>query len=407
MADPALLFHDPSDRDGTHVLLIGIGDYPWLEDGADYDPALHDDNAMGMGQLAAPATSIRRLADWFLDSQGFDNAERPLASLAMLLSEPTPARYDHPRAKPAARVPRGTVADVEKAVEAWVERASGRRGNALVFAFCGHGLQSGNPVLLCRDYGRSRQNRFKGAIDFEQFRIALSTRQPDQQLLLVDACRTPDAEAELLGQATPGNPLLSIFSLAGRDSAPAQQSVHFATSLYTPAWGRADGATLFNDALLAALTGGGADQTAEWWVTTSRLHSALATYLARISSQEGIVQRPAAQTQDFRICKPERIAVPLYITANEPDIWKEEVWIDAMRGGALAHSFTYKPPAGTGNPGATPCALRLVNPTQRVRDVIYGVSARFAAASRFSATPEEIIAYPPEVTCELRVSKQP
>jgi hypothetical protein len=404
MTDRALIFHDPAKRAGTHVILIGIGDYPWLEDGSKFVAAKNEENAMGMGQLAAPPVSMRRMADWFLDS--FDNPDRPLASLSLLLSEKTPNLYKHGRALPGVgAVPRGTINEVQTAIAAWVQRASGRRDNALVFGFCGHGLQSGNPVLLCRDYGKIPQSRFQGAIDFEQFRIALSTNQPDTQLLLVDACRTPDLDDSQLGQATPGNALLDVQSLTKRDNAPAVQSVHFATSLYSQAWGRNDGPSLFTEVLLKALNGGAAEQTANWWVTTSRLHTVLSTYLQRASMAEGVVQRPAAQSQDFAISKPRSIAVDVYVSSLEPAIWQEVVNIKARRGN-FEEVFVHKPPAPP-DLDFKNCSLRLVNPTQRPADVIYDVQASFGPESLYQDCTEKIIAYPPEVSCDLPVSKRP
>lgn len=259
MADPSLLFHDDADRAGTHVLLIGIGDYPWLEAGSSYEAEKHEDNAKGMGQLPSPPVSMRNLADWFFDD--YNNPDQPLASLSLVLSETTAnPPYEHAKSggRSAPQVS-GTIEEIIDAVEAWIERASKSRDNNIVFAFCGHGLQSGHPVLLCRDYGKSTQQPFRGAINFESFRIALSTRQPDRQLMFVDACRTPDLETALLGQGPPGAVMLDLHSLTERDNAPGFQSVHFATSLYTKAWGRKDGASLFTEAMIKALSGGAAE----------------------------------------------------------------------------------------------------------------------------------------------------
>lgn len=402
--DPALLFSDPAHRPGTHVLLIGIGDYPWLEDGESYIVEEHEEGAMGMGQLAAPPISMRKMSEWFLGS--FDNPDRPLASLSLILSEPEITPYTHPRLLDACEVPRGTVEDVRRAVGAWIKRASTRRDNALVFGFCGHGLQAGNPVLLCRDFGEDTESPFQGAIDFEQFRIALSTRQPDTQLILIDACRVPNFDDAALGQATPGNSLLDPQSLTKRDNAPALQSVQFATSLYTEAWGRNDGPSLFTEALLKALAGGAAEMTADWWVTSSRLHTVLTTYLARASADEGVVQRPAAQLQDFKICKPGPIAVDVYVSsAAEPQIWREKWRIKAMRKG-FEKEFVHLPPAPP-NPDFKEWKVELVNPTQKASDVVYDVQASFGNGSAFADCVESIIAYPPEVSCALPVSKRP
>lgn len=397
MADPALIFEDKTAGAGTHVLLMGIGDYPWLEGGEKCSTDKQKALAMGMGQLGAPPRSARALADWFLD--GFENLDRPLASLALILSEAVPAQYEHKPLVPPKTVPRGTIRDVEKAVEAWVERASKSRDNVTIFAFCGHGLQSGNSVLLCRDYAKSATNQFASSINFEEFRIALSTQQPDTQLFFVDACRTPDLDRASLGQTTPGNALVSVASLADRDNAPATQSVHFATSLYTPAWGRDTEPSLFTGALLDALQGGGADSADGWWVTTSRLHSALVTYLARISRVEGVVQRPAAETQEFRITKPVQITVPVYVESPKPAVWDEDLTIEVLRGANAVHIFHHIPPPAPGFAHA----LRLTNPTQRPADVTYDVRAVFASTLNFSNCSEQIIAYPPEVTCKLPV----
>ncbi|HET6523183.1 caspase family protein [Sphingopyxis sp.] len=405
MTDPALIFHDSADRAGMHVLLIGVGDYPWLEDGDQYVPEKHEDNAVGMGQLAAPPVSIRHLADWFLTS--FQNPDRELASVSLLLSEKTPAPFTHDRVPGgSAMVPRGEIEEVQDAVDAWIDRASARRDNSLIFGFCGHGLQSGNPVLLCRDYGKVPTSRFRGAINFEQFRIALSTHQPDTQLFLIDACRTPDLENALLGQATPGNGLLDLESLSNRDNAPAMQSVQFATSLFTEAWGRTEGPSLFTEVLLKALKGGAAEHTAEWWVTTSRLHTVLSTYLQRVSLTEGVIQRPAAQSQDFRIAKPGPIEVDLYVNSREPAVWREKVEIEARRG-TFQKKVVHDPPLETDTVTAPSCLMQLVNPTQRAADVIYNVEARFANGSQFQNCAEDVIAYPPEVVCDLPVSRRP
>lgn len=404
MKDPALLFHDETDRAGTHVILIGIGDYPWLEDGASYDAALNEFNAKGMGQLPAPPVSMRLLADWFFDK--YDNVDQPLASLSLLLSESDPKPYIHLDPDRTDLQPAGTIEDVNDAVTAWIGRASDRRDNNLIFAFCGHGLQAGNPVLLCRDYGKNHEHAFRGSIDFEQFRIALSTRQPDRQLLFVDACRNPDLETALLGQASPGDALLGVGTLTDRDNVPAVQSVHFATSLYTEAWGRDDGPSLFTEALIKALDGGAAEHSAQWWVTTSRLHTVLSTYLRRISAKEGIIQRPAAQTQDFPVNKPGPISVDLYITSPEEAIWKESIKIQARRGSAVASEVEHDPKTYDASL-REPLMMPLTNPTQKASDVIYGIHALFTDGSKFTDCVEEIIAYPPQVDCTLPVSKRP
>ncbi len=403
MSDPALLFHDTADRAGTHVLLIGIGAYPYLEGGSDYHALEHEETAMGMGQLNAPPLSMRQTADWFLSD--YSNPDRELSSVALILSEEDEQPYTHERMEGAERiVPRGSVKDVHKAVVGWLRRASGRRDNSLIFGFCGHGIQSGNPVLLCRDYGEIPESRFQGAIDFEQFRIALSTMLPDTQLFFIDACRTPANDDSVLGQTTPGNSLLDPLSLDRRDNIPAAQSVQFATSLYTESWGRTEGASLFTEALLKALRGGGAEQTQDWWVTTGRLHSVLSTYLLRLSAAENVIQRPASHSEDFRICKPGPIPVELYVRSDEPGIWRGKLSIEAA-----SASFSYRFEHAPGDPPdetVDHCKLDLINQTQKFADVSYKINALFPPDSPYLDYAEDIVAYPPETTFSLPVSKR-
>lgn len=396
MADPALIFSDPAERAGTHVLLIGVGDYPWLEGGAKCTTPARMAAANGLRQLGAPPLSMRAMADWFLD--GFANPDKPLASVALLLSEPDPADYR------GSAVPRGTIADVKKAVAAWITRANARRDNALIFGFCGHGMQSGqNSVLLCRDFARNEQNLFEGAIDFEQFRIALSTRLPDTQLLLIDACRTRDLEVDPLGQATPGDPLIGVVSTMPRDNTQALQCVQYATSPDTRAWGPDNGASLFTCALLAALAGGGADRTQQWWVTTTELQAALATYLPRLAREWDVQQVPGNQSLPFRICKPENIVVPLYVRSTDASIWKEKVTIVARRGVGFVEEIEHDPLA---LPDRCECEFRLHNPSLKPRDVTYDVLAKFGPGSPFLDAEDIAHAYPPEAECELSVSRR-
>ncbi len=407
MPDSSLLFNDTADRPGTHVLLIGIGDYPWLEGGSNYDAERDEDNAKGMAQLPSPPVSMRNLADWYFED--YNNPDQQLASLSLVLSETTESRpYTHEKSG-ARQAPQtsGTIGEIIEAVDAWIERASRRRDNGIVFGFCGHGLQSGHPVLLCRDYGKSTQQPFRGAINFEAFRIALSTMQPDQQLMFVDACRTPDLESALLGQGAPGTAMLDVQSLTARNNAPAYQSVHFATSLYTKAWGRKNGASLFTEAIIKALSGGAAEHTAGWWVTTSRLHTVLSTYLQRISAKEKVVQIPAAQTQDFRITKPRNIAVDLYVSSSESAIWQEELKIFAKRGNTVASQLDHAPsPTSTQSVEMSPIVNRFTDAPPKGADFLYKIHAEFSPDSIYDNCVEEIIAYPPEVDCHLPVSKR-
>ncbi len=68
-----VLVDDESQEQGAHVLLVGVGDYPFLKGGSAPEEKLFKQN-MGMGQLSSRPKSIEELATWFFDDQkGFHN----------------------------------------------------------------------------------------------------------------------------------------------------------------------------------------------------------------------------------------------------------------------------------------------------------------------------------------------
>jgi hypothetical protein len=84
MADPAdVMFHDPTVVPGTHVLVIGAGQYPHLIGGE--APAQKTD---GLRQLSSPPMSARAFAEWML--RDYQCPGKELASLSLLVSEPAP-----------------------------------------------------------------------------------------------------------------------------------------------------------------------------------------------------------------------------------------------------------------------------------------------------------------------------
>lgn len=173
--DPALVFErtPPDEKPGTHVLVIGIGTYDYLIGGNHQN----EEAAEGMGQVPSAANSARTVAGWFLDH--FENVERPLASVALVLAEDEAAHFEHSRCTIASHpLPNGDIGTVRDAAVAWVARASTRRDSQIILYFVGHGVYAGNSVLLCRDFARQTDARFEGSINLEAFLAALETMPP-------------------------------------------------------------------------------------------------------------------------------------------------------------------------------------------------------------------------------------
>ena len=389
--DPALVFERDVGGAGTHVLLIGIGDYPYLVDGKEENLAVAD----GMEQLDSPPLSVLALAEWFLEH--FDNPDRPLASLATVVSAKKPWRYPGARATaPPHSVPRGTISEVKKAAVAWALRANSNRGNQAIFFFCGHGIFSGNSVLMCRDYARTKLTKFDGTINLDGFLAAMSTQQPDNQLFLIDACRTPAAvENQLIGLTSVGDSLISPDELASRGGSQAKQRVPFATSSLAASWGRDDGVSIYTDALIQALGGGGAQADLGLWVGANGLQTALSAYTLRIASRHGVEQEPdRTRSGQFKIHKPATVKVPIYVTCVPTDVWSQSFRIEARIGAAVEDACDHKPAADSDGK-----EVKLSLPPAN-----YEVAACFDAGSPYKDGSTNVFAAPPEAPCCIPVS---
>src|ERR1051325_5790686 len=205
--DHALVWSDPAVAagPGTHVLLIGVGKYTYGK-GPKASPVGGD-----LTQLTSPPLSARAMADWFI--RHFNHASKPLASVAMLVSEPKRKPYTPPRAGALpVTPPAATLAHVRAATTRWATRLSSNRDNMAVFYFCGHGISKGQrAALLLDDFGLP-DAEFDGAIDLEILYSTMKNSPAIQQLYLLDCCRT-DADNLYENEARIGSRTVSVPSL--------------------------------------------------------------------------------------------------------------------------------------------------------------------------------------------------
>lgn len=395
--DPALVFESGHAGPGTHVLLVGIGAYTSLLDGEAENPAIAD----GMGQLTPPPHSVKALADWFLGDD-FVNPDHPLGSLAVVVSDDEPWDYQHPkRNRGAGPVPQGDIPDVVDAIRKWVERASQHPDCNTIFYFCGHGTYAGNTVLLCRDYGSVAQDRFDGSLNFTNFVAAMETKLPERQLFIVDACRTPDPTTNLLLNPLNGsgrNPITSS-PLHERGGKLAGLSVHFASSVLEPSYGRTDNISICADALLRALAGGGSQTEDDMWVGTNGLHDAFSTFVPKLAREAGAVQEPdRTRAKNFRITKPEHVKVAVYVTCNPAEAWQSPFSLGAAcDGGASSLVHQHDPIA---NPGVREAEIPLVCGQYRFT-AAFGPDAPFAEGMR-----DRVLVVPPAVPVRLDIQRR-
>lgn len=363
--DHSFLIHDvdPRPSPGTHVLAIGVGWYPHLLDG---DPARLFSKHQNLGQLTSPPKSARAVAQWFVGQ--FNNPDRPLASVALLVSE----RAGDPRIA-------ATIENVVVAVREWYARCDSHRDNLPILYFCGHGLGAGGLLsLLAENFGGDDLSPLNGALDFIRLRLGMARCSPRQQLFLIDSCRT---DAKLTVTA---NGFAGVVPIQPDDSiAWTENPVFYSTLKGLAAYGR-DDRSHFADALLAAFGGTASDDAeGDWRVNTDLLHRALSVHMKRkIEAGLASAQIPPADgltTFDLHWLSGQP-RVPVFVSCRPPE---------AAGSGALHFA-----PAGTNALAAAPPAV------DHVWEVVleagrYDFEASFAPGPFKTARTDDFLVAPP------------
>ena len=293
------LIDDGKADPGTHVLLIGVGSYPFLKGGT---PGQTFALNMGMDQLSSPPVSVQALARWFtekrlvvksghkvlLEVDGFNNSDRPLRSLEVLCSDATPFSLNDSTGA-AIEVERARIPAVTQAVTNWSDRAGRNAENLAVFYFCGHGLAFGEAQnsLLLEDFGGNKLKPMGDAIAFDQMRMGLMRHCAARyQCHLIDACRAPPSKAflEMFGDESTGDPIVTAG--VSRQLRDKTAPVYFATGLASAAYGLTDQPSLFTQGLLLAMRGAASrDRDDHWEVQVPALAEGINKCVASLAFQ--------------------------------------------------------------------------------------------------------------------------
>lgn len=315
-----LVFED-ADLAGpaTHALVIGVGDYPFLPGGSGGHRTPHDD---GMRQLSSPPVSARRVVDWLIES--FDNPDRPLATVELLLADAADDGYRPPVA-PRSRfrsrrrkIEVATIAQIADASARLKDRGNSHADNQLIIYFCGHGISAGPEfALVASDYGAMPNRPYFGLISFPDFLVGMSDCAAMRQCYFIDACRST-SEMLVAARNYAGDPLVAALAAQTRG---LRQSVYFSTLGGAAAHGREGEPSLFTAALLLALAGAAAsDANDSWWVNTTRLFEALGHLMEHVVDPAiPVVQVPQSGTQiQFDLHRlPGEPELPLHIPVDD------------------------------------------------------------------------------------------
>lgn len=388
MPDPALIFEGLApEQPGTHVLLVGVSSYDHLLGGRDEKPAIAD----GMGQLGSPSRSARLLADWFLDE--FRNDEVPLQSLALVTSEqdsqPFRPGWGHGQ---DIVPPMATFANVRAAAHQWLFRASRSVENMTVLFFAGHGVTNNDPLLFMQDFGADQFDKYAAVLNLNDFVDGMQTMVPGRQLFLIDACRTPGRTTIELAGRHRGSNIVSVSEIIGTGRSLARQSVHHASTEFSAAYGDPEGASLFTQAVIRALRGGGAQPNMRWHVGTGGLEQALGAYVSRAAREHFVVQAPErSRAHSFPISKPDSIHVPLHVSLDILEAWPHLDRMEATCGAGVSATWTHD----VSEPGEEwSCVVPLREHT---------VAAAFKEGAAFSHGSEIVMVAPPETVHTLTI----
>jgi len=253
------LVNQPLQR-GAHALVIGVGEYPWLDGGTQPRFAHFE----GMGQLSSPPQSARAFAEWLLSPTGYNNTACPLASLDLLISDSSTDQFVPPGGT-STTIQRARFADISSAILNWFARGNDA-DDLLLFFYCGHGVARGlNMTLLPEDYGSQQtppQASLTLAIDFDGLYLGMDSCAARNQLFFVDACRV--ASGMLMRTINfSGTPV--IPGMAQISSPPRNAPIYYSAVPGITAYGRPGKPSFFTGALLKAFRGAGAGDTSGAW----------------------------------------------------------------------------------------------------------------------------------------------
>jgi hypothetical protein len=351
MVDPALVHEvDLNGQVGTHVIVIGIGQYDHLPGGSG-EPTPHH---LNLKQLTSPPASARKIASWFIEA--YDCPEKPLGSVSLVLSEPAAEIFKNPKTGQSFNVPSGLTEEVRAALKAWLKRAEVDSDSRIILYLSGHGFAEGlDYFYLLRDYGEDPDDPLQGAMNYQRFVTGLAKRKPSNQFLLFDACRSTDPMITL--NRTGGQAFFAVDPAGRLGVAQAmQQCPIFSTELDRQAFGMANEASLCARAFIRAMSGACSKKVGNaWYVTTDRIVEALSDLQNReLKNMAQAMKTKASETMKQSADGNSHARIALRKIAGTPAI---PVFV-RLKNAALAPAFRIRavrgahPPWTISDPGS-------------------------------------------------------
>jgi len=254
-----LLFTDNSPGPKIHVLLIGVGGYPFLKGGGSAMEQRFD-FAKRIGQLSSPEHSVKAIYETIVSLHHRGSWVTPLGSIEVLLStaEGTDSILD------GQTLEHATIINIRRTYAGWRARCDRSRDNVAFLFYCGHGFEQGDQYLLAEDYGEDPNNPFLGAFNFTATRVAFDSCAAESQLFFIDSCRS--ITTDMLTHRIVCHPLDIPSQVTSNCRYDLTQR---AAARNEKAQSKADESSYYTKALIKALEGGLSDKKGNDWVVST------------------------------------------------------------------------------------------------------------------------------------------
>ena len=254
-------------RPRTHMLVVGIGRY-------------------SDAKIPAVTTSVHgatAFVDWALNR--FRHLDRPLGSMAMLLSPPSSLPAWTPKEDAAGGIhsatrlgltpgdtlplESATFGNIKAAFGSMLARARSSPDNAVWFYVAGHGVWKTSPYVLSEDAAiADGQKGFDNLIDPQLTMNAMMNTLPETQVFIIETCQEILAKMLSNLSAAPGRPLWDYPNAAALEK--RDNVIYLAAYPGEKTGGLADQPPIFTKALLECLDRFAANNRAgEYWEVTS------------------------------------------------------------------------------------------------------------------------------------------
>ncbi|WP_454801410.1 caspase family protein [Mucilaginibacter phyllosphaerae] len=307
----ALYYNNIQDIPQTHILIIGVGNYPYLSGGTEKQE-FNNDYLNSLGQLSSPPASAAFMFEQFLQmaNEGWFNPE--VGSIEVLVDD---------NIIPGYQSEEPTKLNIRRAYARWKQRSDKHEDNVALCYFAGHGFGITDHCLLPKDFGDDPNVPFENGIAIDKTITAFRSCQAKTQIFLIDACRLIPPETRF--QDIVYSPLDTADIMLPE---PPNTLIMKAASNNEGSYGKKNSASFFANAVIKGMRNYGAVNLDDnWRVETGDLVKGINSWLKLEKTSEGYPQRcistindsyqllnlPAAPEVSLNLnCKPEE-ALPL------------------------------------------------------------------------------------------------